>query len=248
VPLAELERIRSQMGEAAFASQYMQRPAPAGGGLVKIEWFKRYAGLELPAFDRIVQSWDTANKTSQWNDFSVCTTWGVEEKRAYLLHVFRERKIYPDLKASVIQQARLHQPSVVLIEDNASGTQLLQELGREGGLPLQAVKPSRDKQMRMASQTSPIANGFIYLPQEAHWLSDYLHEFAVFPNGRHDDQIDSTSQALDWIYNPQMKGWNMFELTRREAEAMGFSNARTVTYQPGSVEWAQAQREAKGAG
>jgi hypothetical protein len=35
-------------------------------------------------------------------------------------------------------------------------------------------------------------------PETAPWLAEYLHELAVFPNGKHDDQADSTAQFLDW--------------------------------------------------
>ncbi len=52
--------------------------------------------------------------------------------------------------------------------------------------------------MRMHSVTSAIDNGFVYPPEKAPWLADYLHERASFPKGRHDDQADSTSQALNW--------------------------------------------------
>src|ERR1700755_2274891 len=77
-PLDTLERIRRTIGEYNFAGQYQQAPAPLGGGLVKEAWFKRYREDELPGrFDRIVQSWDTANKATELSDFSVCTTWGV---------------------------------------------------------------------------------------------------------------------------------------------------------------------------
>jgi len=55
-----------------------------------------------------------------------------------------------------------------------------------------------DKIMRLHSVSSTIENGFVYLPTEAEWLSAYLHELTTFPNGKHDDQADSTSQALDW--------------------------------------------------
>jgi hypothetical protein len=72
-PLDTLERIRRTIGEYNFAGQYQQAPAPLGGGLVKAAWFKRYREDELPArFDRIVQSWDTANKATELSDFSVC--------------------------------------------------------------------------------------------------------------------------------------------------------------------------------
>ena len=75
-PLEVLDRIRRTTGEYNFAGQYQQSPAPLGGGLVKAAWFKRHNEKNLPeTFDRIVQSWDTANKATELSDFSVCTTW-----------------------------------------------------------------------------------------------------------------------------------------------------------------------------
>ena len=65
-PLAILEQIRRTIGEYNFAGQYQQMPAPQGGGMVKAAWFRNYAENERPEeFDRVVQSWDTANKASE---------------------------------------------------------------------------------------------------------------------------------------------------------------------------------------
>ena len=55
-----------------------------------------------------------------------------------------------------------------------------------------------DKIMRLHAQTATIENGFVHLPAEAHWLADYVSEMILFPAGRHDDQVDSTAQALAW--------------------------------------------------
>ena len=59
--------------------------------------------------------------------------------------------------------------------------------------------PEHDKIMRLYAQTATIENGFVYLPSEAPWLADYLHELTTFPQAKHDDQADSTSQALAWL-------------------------------------------------
>jgi hypothetical protein len=39
----------------------------------------------------------------------------------------------------------------------------------------------------------------VLLPREAPWLASYLAEMLAFPGGKHDDQVDSTSQALEWL-------------------------------------------------
>jgi hypothetical protein len=107
-PLDVLDRIRRTIGEYNFAGQYQQSPAPLGGGLVKAEWFKRYRENERPErFERIVQSWDTANKATELSDFSVCTTWGIKGNNLFLLAVFRRRLEYPALACRSALAARL---------------------------------------------------------------------------------------------------------------------------------------------
>src|SRR5712664_2384255 len=153
-PLATLAHIRRTIGEYNFAGQYQQSPAPLGGGLVKALWFKRYGANERPeSFDRILQSWDTANKATELSDFSVCTTWGVKDKDLFLLGLFRRRLEYPALKRAVREQQSLFNANEVLIEDKASGTQLIQELIADGCHGVTRYQPECDKIMRLHAQT-----------------------------------------------------------------------------------------------
>src|SRR5262249_52500884 len=132
-PLAVLEKLRQTVGAYNFSGQYQQAPAPLGGGMVKAEWFNVYVPGEQPAkFDMVFQSSDTPNKTTELSDYSVCTTWGCKRNKLYLLHVLRRRLGYPDLKRSIQEQADRYHPTNILIEDKASGTQLIQDLVREG--------------------------------------------------------------------------------------------------------------------
>jgi predicted phage terminase large subunit-like protein len=232
-PLETLDRIRRTIGEYNFAGQYQQTPAPLGGGLVKAEWFKRYHNSDLPErFDRIVQSWDTANKATELSDFSVCTTWGVRGKDLFLLGLFRRRLEYPALKRAVREQQSLFEATEVVIEDKASGTQLIQQLIDDGCHGVTRYQPSGDKTMRMHAQTAVIENGFVHIPESAPWLAEYLHEITVFPNGKHDDQVDSTAQFLDWFKRP-FPNQGIFEYTRQLAEAAGYRQP-----QPARPEWA----------
>ena len=227
--LAMLEQIRRTIGEYNFAGQYQQAPAPLGGGLVKAAWFRHCAQDEMPGqFERVVQSWDTASKATELNDFSVCTSWGILGKDLYLLDVLRRRMEYPELKRAVREQYARFRPSVVLIEDKASGTQLIQELIAEGLYAVTRYQPQSDKVMRMHAQTAMIENGFVHLPDAAPWLAQYLHEITTFPNGRHDDQVDSTAQMLDWFKRGSGPSSNagIFELYRQRAEELRRGEAR----------------------
>ena len=126
-------------------------------------------------------------------------SWGIKGKDLYLLHVLRKRMEYPELKRAVCEQCEAFAASVVLIEDKASGTQLIQELIDYGLHAVTPYQPQSDKVMRMHAQTAMIENGFVHLPKEAAWLPEYLHELTAFPKGKHDDQVDLTAQMLDWL-------------------------------------------------
>jgi hypothetical protein len=74
------------------------------------------------------------------------------------------------------------------------------------------------------AQTAMIENGFVHLPETVPWIGEYLHEMPVFPKGKHDDQVDSTAQFLDWFKKP-MPSWRIFEYYRMQAEKL---QARTT--------------------
>jgi predicted phage terminase large subunit-like protein len=231
-PLEILRHIREVQGEYNFAGQYQQAPAPLGGGLVKAEWFKTYPN-EPSKYDMVVQSWDTANKPSELSDYSVCTTWGVKDKHIYLRHVYRKRVGYPELKRAVRDQAEAFGAQTILIEDKASGTQLIQELVSEGMQAVKRYEPAMDKTMRMNSVTSTIENGFVHLPEKAPWLGEYLHELATFPLGKYDDQADSTSQALDWFKGASMSDvLGYIEYLKRQGERENSSKPIILASRP----------------
>jgi len=195
-----LEGIRANLNEYAFSAQYQQRPVPLGGGLVKSAWWTTYDSEPRP-FERIIQSWDTASKGGELNDFSVCTTWGWKEKKLYLLDVFRKKLNYPDLKREVVGLTGRFKPNIILIEDAATGTSLIQELPREGVRGIQGCKPKDDKQTRLYTQLCWFEGGNLLLPKAAPWLAGYKAELEGFPNAAHDDLVDSTTQVLAWAQN-----------------------------------------------
>ena len=197
------------MTEYNFAAQYQQDPQPPSGIIVKREWITFYDPHNPPRFDQVVQSWDTANKDSELANFSVCTTWGKTTRNMYLLDVFRRRLNFPELKREVQDQANRHDADVVLIEDKASGTSLIQELRADNFWKAQAApKLDGDKIMRLHGQTAKIANGYALFPRHAPWLDNYIAELVGFPNAKYDDQVDSTVYALAWS-TPQgnAEGW-----------------------------------------
>ena len=198
--VATYRSIRETIGDYNFQSQYQQSPISIEGGLIKRDWLRHYE--ELPNnFRYVLQSWDTANKNGDANDFSVCTTWGLCEKKFYLLDVYRKRMNYPQLKRAATELWDRFQPNKLLIEDKSSGTSLIQELKAAGVYSIEPYvpPPGSDKYFRTSAQSVKFENGRVFLPMQASWLDDYIREITAFPGGRYDDQVDSTSQALEFL-------------------------------------------------
>lgn len=197
--LEQLERLRKEIGSAAFNMQFQQDPIAADGSALRWEWFGRF-DLSEPRhhYQYVIQSWDTGMSSAPRSDPSVCTTWGFREGRWYLLDVFRERLDYPDLRKKVSRLKEDWVADKVLIEDAASGKPLFQDLFHGNRGIYRAIRPTDDKEIRFNAALAPVEEGKIFLPREAPWLEGFRRELLGFPRSRHDDQVDSFSQFINW--------------------------------------------------
>jgi len=203
---AALDELKASMGSMEFTAQYQQAPVPTGGNLIKWSWFKYYDTPPTPqSGDKIIVSWDTALSSTQLADYSACIVLLVRRETIYIVDLVRARLEFPDLRRAVLLQhnrwRNVASNYALLIENKGSGLSLIQDLRRENIHPM-PVDPNGDKIMRMAAQTAPIEAGAVRLPAKAPWLEEFKKELLSFPLGRHDDQIDALSQALQRAFAP----------------------------------------------
>lgn len=195
----EIETVKKEMGSYVFSAQYQQNPVLQTASMLKPHWIRRFNPDKMTKkYEKIVLSFDTAIKAGVQNDPTVCTVWGELRKNYYMLYVFREWLEYPDLKKQSLRLIEEWNPNSVLIEDKSSGQSLVQDLKRETKYPIIPVKVSKDKVTRFAAVSAMIEAGRVFLPDEAPWLADFENELYAFPHGKHDDQVDSLTQFLDW--------------------------------------------------
>ncbi|MCB2075500.1 MAG: phage terminase large subunit [Novosphingobium sp.] len=196
---AEIERQRAKMGNTAFNAQYQQQPVPDDGIVIRRSWLRYY---EQPRDDYMLRiaSWDTASTLSEEADWSVGTVWGLADQELHLLHVERVRLEAPELVELIEDVHQRYRVDATLIEDADFGRGIAQHLFRTSRICRpQLYRPRIDKIARMQARSVMFETGKVFLPREASWLSAYLDELLGFPNRAHDDQVDSTSQALDWF-------------------------------------------------
>ena len=198
---------KREVGSTVWASLYQQRPAPAEGAIFNRGWWKYYR-TPPSRFEEIVQSWDLAFKGTDGSDYVVGQIWGRVGADKYLLDQVRDRMDFPaTLQAFRSLSAKWPRARAKLVEDKANGPAVIATLKREiaGIIP---VEPEGGKVVRAQAVTADIEAGNVFIPEptRAPWVHDYVEEFASFPNGKNDDQVDCTTQALNRLGNKARAG------------------------------------------
>lgn len=224
--IEELKSLKAELPVAKWSAQYQQDPTSEEGALIKREWWKEWKQEEPPPCEAIIQSWDTAFLKTQRADYSACTTWGVfyhpddtgkDRANLILLHAFKEKYEFPELKKAAHEAYWEWEPDQMIVEAKAAGSPLIFEL-RAMGIPVTEFTPSRgqDKIARVNAITDLFASGVIWSPSKR-WAEEVIEECAAFPSGDHDDLVDSTTQAL---LRFRQGGWIRSNLDDEDDEMM----------------------------
>jgi len=212
-PKEVLDALRREMGNRVFQAQWQQDPTPADSQYIdwgKIQFYD--VAPQRHRLQRVVQSWDTAASTEPGADCSVGTTWGFDGEAWLLLDVVRVRLTYSDLLARVRLERMRWRADRIIVESASVGLGLIKDLRRDTDCESArehhapncdsiAITPREGKHERMMAQVERLYEGFAKFPRVAPWLDDLRHEMLAFPEGRHDDQVDSISQFLRHAIN-----------------------------------------------
>lgn len=197
--LEKLEMVKANLGSYVFAAQYQQEPACDTESIVMKNWFAIEPISVWPQkFDRIIQSWDTAHKVEESNDYSVGITIGEKDRHYYILDVIRKKLKFPELMAVMRREKAANADLELLVEDAASGQTIIQALRCEA-IPVKSYAPLGDKFTRLSGVSGIIESGLVHVPIGAVWVDDFLLEVTRFPNSKHDDQVDALSQGLKYL-------------------------------------------------
>lgn len=221
----------TQSGTRAWNALFQGRPTSAEGNLIKREWWKRYK--ELPKLAKTVISVDATFKDGDNNDFVAIQVWGKINANIYLVDAIKRRMDFPaTLQAIKDMKAKHPQSMAILIEDKANGSAIIQVLRKEINGIL-AINPEGGKVARVNAVSPTIEAGNVYLPEDAEFVFDFIEECSAFPNGKHDDQVDCMSQALNklifyWAEIPDNtpKHYNFF--SERPAPVLGRGEQRII--------------------
>jgi predicted phage terminase large subunit-like protein len=220
-PEGVLDEEKTNLGSAGYAGQHQQRPAPASGNKFQRTWWRFYRKQtgpgdndttprkrpkgcnELPTvvlpydhkFPENIQSWDMAFKDTDGSDYVVGAVVAREGARKFVRDIDRAKRDMPvTVKALKLLSARYPETHMKLVEDKANGPAVISTLETEV-TGLIAVNPEGGKEVRAAAMQPGVEAGNWFLPEGADWVDDFIDEFANFPFGKNDDQVDAISQA-----------------------------------------------------
>lgn len=213
-PIEMLERLKAS-NSYVYAGQYLQTPAPLGGGVFKESWLRYWT--TLPPIEYCMIYSDTAHKTGQENDRSWFQLWGKgKDGNAYLIDMIMGRWESPQLLANAKafwDKCRANAPATVRklkIEDKASGIGLVQQL-RQEGIPVEGIPRNRDKLTRGYDTAPMVEAGRVYLPERHPALSEMIHEVSLFPVASFDDSVDPFMDAIqDMLIDVKHYDWSGF--------------------------------------
>lgn len=224
--------LKRSLGSEQTAAQLQQRPSPAGGEIVKTQWWRFWQspGLTLPPVRirledgkeiecevvtlphvnnlKLAQSWDMAFKETTTSSYVVGQEWGYDGMNSYLLDQIRDRMDMPQTLTAVERLNKAWpKTEKAWVEAKANGPAVVAML--KAKIPqLTESMPDGGKRARLYAAAPFIENGNIYLPhpQIAPWVNEFIKEVSQFPNGAHNDQVDSLSQyVIERYVNPSNK-------------------------------------------
>lgn len=231
LPIIFLDKMKDKMTASVFAGQYLQKPAPEGGNIIKDHWWQMWPNPKPPKCEYMIQVYDTAYGEKQDNDYSVCTTWGIfaNEKtdgdlNIILIDLMMGRFDFPTLREKAIESYKSRRPDLVLIEAKASGQSLIDEFKRAQLRVRAVLRPAHggDKKQRAHAITPLFEQGRIWVPcnvtQDREgadiytplpFAADVIEHCKRFPSDEHDDIADTVIDAVQFLR--QYKGIELDE-------------------------------------
>ncbi len=245
-PYLLADRRRDPLG---FEALTQQRPTLMDGDLYRREDIQFYRKGELPADLRIYGASDHAVGTNQRNDYTVLIKFGVDKQsNIYLLECFWQKAKADIVVEAMLNMARGDQKPLVWWAERGHISKAIGPFLRKRMLEtscymnVREVTPVGDKAQRAQSMVGRVATGKLFFPQDSSWTERAINEMMAFPNGTHDDFVDTLSLiglGLQSQFAPSGKS----DIRKIEKPEFG-----TLAWVKLADRWADEQRMSRAAG
>lgn len=225
-PEEAVDNLERELGPFATACQYQQTPEPRGGGILKRDFWQSWEGKfpSFSYIFASLDGAFTADEQNDPSALTVWGVYENEggHNRAMLIFGWRKylefegQKLTPEPRENQreFMERQMQEWGLIewtahtcsywkadrlLIEAKASGisaAQSLQKRYRNRNWAVELMDPKGDKVARAIAVQATFAQKMIYAPLERTWCMDIINECAIFPHGKHDDYVDSSTQAV----------------------------------------------------
>lgn len=197
----ELEQIR-QANRYNFAGQYMQTPSPAEGGEWRKDWFRVMDKSEIPleslTWELFIDGAYTKDTKNDPSGFQIGAKWNNDYVILSSIDKYLEMpellKFLPNHIASCGVKV-----SLSLVEPKASGKSLVQIVRKDTNINISEIKTTfvNSSKIENARACSHFIEGGRVILVKGSWNEAFLHQIAIFPNGKHDEHIDLTCYGIE---------------------------------------------------
>lgn len=165
--------------------------------------------LTIMSIDAAISEQTTADYTA-----ILFFAYDIADGTLFLIDVCRKKIAYTELEKLTADLCVKWNPRLVLVENKANGSPLLDRINRgqlinnNTGEPLRLVAkgitPIKSKIERAHNSGVLLDAKRFFLPKSAPWRVDFDSELLQFPNGKNDDQVDSFTQCIRYIESLRM--------------------------------------------
>lgn len=201
----DIKDLKAQAHNPDFDMLYQQNAEDRALPAITADCFRNFAAP--PSGDHaLVMSIDPGMTPGLRNSFTVIQIWCPVGDNHYLLEQWREQCEYKEFERRARLYFKRYRPCAVLVEKAANGHALISVLKPKYHKLIHEIVPEGSKTARLRRHVELILAHKINLPKDAFWRADFVSELVRFPHADSTDQVDATTQYLDWIAGrPKLK-------------------------------------------
>ncbi len=207
-----LEEQKQILGSVGYTQQYNQKAVPQDGALFKKQWFEKK--ITLLAFRELVKNKtytinyyiDTAYTEKAKNDPSLILATCFFEGKLYLINRLKGRYEFPDLiknTSKFVTDTGHSRSTKIIIEPKASGQSVGQQLKRDTVFNVMFSDPPKDDKVTRANSITPFCESLRIVLVDGDWNDDFVNQLIMFPNAKHDEEIDCLVMAVNDAVKPK---------------------------------------------
>ncbi len=212
-----IEDFIKRLGSRESAGQLYQRPAPVDGNLVKEAWFDiidpttitRDLQYEPMNFYIDTAESDEQKEAGDWT--AICSAYK-KNNIVYICNIVKVKKEFFELVKFIPEHLRdnlYSQYSMAKVEPKSSGKSIVSQLKATTQLNIVELPAPKDSKVVRLTSVTPMMESRRVKFLQGNYLKPFMDNLLVFPNGKHDDDVDAFIHCVEDMLAGNNFDWDM---------------------------------------